>query len=194
MAKLRPKTPKLAQKISQCATEFANLRKAGVPAELGLPVCFLEDQYQFILYHQVLHEGVDSDMIVSFIQAAQALYPSIVSCSMDKGYHSPRNRVALDGLLRLNVLPKKGGKSKADQARESAPAFVAARRQHPGIESAINNLNHRGLDRIRTHGEEGFVRTVALGVVAANVHRLGQIVKKKKKQHDQWHKARRKAA
>jgi len=26
MAKLRPKTPKLAQKISQCATEFANLR------------------------------------------------------------------------------------------------------------------------------------------------------------------------
>ncbi|MCY4673225.1 MAG: hypothetical protein OXD43_05580 [Bacteroidetes bacterium] len=26
MAKLRPKTPKLAQKVSQCATEFANLR------------------------------------------------------------------------------------------------------------------------------------------------------------------------
>ncbi len=175
-------------------TRWINKGKAGVPAELGLPVCFLEDQYQFILYHQVLHEGVDSDMIVPFIKEAKALYSSIVSCSMDKGYHSPRNRAALDGLLKLNVLPKKGGKSQADQARESAPAFVAARRQHPGIESAINNLNHRGLDRIRTHGEEGFVRTVALGVVAANVHRLGQIVKKKKKQHDQWHKARRKAA
>jgi len=26
IAKFRPKTPKLAQKISQCATEFANLR------------------------------------------------------------------------------------------------------------------------------------------------------------------------
>ena len=166
----------------------------GVLAELGLPVCFMEDQFQFILHHEVLREGVDSDMIVQFIQAAQALYPSIVSCSMDKGYHSPGNRVALDGLLELNVLPKKGRKSQAEQARESAPAFAAARRKHPGIESAINNLNHRGLDRIRTHGEEGFVRTVALGIVAANVHRLGQIIKKQRRQYDRWHKARRKAA
>ena len=175
-------------------TRWINKGKAGVLVELGLPICFMEDQYQFILHHEVLREGVDSDMIVQFIQAAQALYPSIVSCSMDKGYHSPGNRVALDGLLELNVLPKKGRKSQAEQARESAPAFAAARRKHPGIESAINNLNHRGLDRIRTHGEEGFVRTVALGVVAANVHRLGQIVKKQRRQYDRWHKARRKAA
>ncbi len=180
--------------IHEPHTRWINKGKAGVPAELGLPVCFMEDQYQFILHHEVLHEGVDSDMIVPFIKEAQALYSSIVSCSMDKGYHSPLNRVALDGLLRLNVLPKKGSKSKADQVREFAPEFVAARRKHPGIESAINNLNHRGLDRIRTHGEEGFVRTVALGVVAANVHRLGQIVKEHRRQYDRWHKARRKAA
>jgi len=71
-------------------------------------------------------------MIVAFIYV-QVLYPSMVSCSMDKGYHSPRNRAALDGMLELNVLPKKGRKSQAEQARESAPAFAAARRKHPGM-------------------------------------------------------------
>ena len=175
-------------------TRWINKGKLGILAELGIPVCFLEDQYQFILHHEVLHEGVDSDMIVAFMEAAKALYPTIVSCSMDKGYHSPHNRAELDQLLDLNVMPKKGKWSKADRARETAPEFVAARRHHSGIESAINNLNHRGLARIRTHGVEGFVRTVALGVVAANVHRLGQIVKKRAQQYERWHRARRRKA
>ena len=128
------------------------------------------------------------------MEAAKVLYPTLVSCSMDKGYHSPRNRAELDRLLDLNVMPKKGKWSKADRARETAPEFAAARRKHPGVESAVNNLNHRGLDRIRTHGVEGFVRTVALGVVAANVHRLGQIVKKQARQSERWHRARRRKA
>ena len=38
------------------------------------------------------------------------------------------------------------------------------RRQHPAVESAINSLEHRGLDRVRTHGTEGFARMVALSV------------------------------
>ena len=168
--------------------------KAGVKAELGLPVCYLEDQHQFILHHQVLQEGVDSDMIVSFVEQAQRRYPTLDSLSTDRGYWSPRNRAKLDKMLKLNALPKKGGKSKADRARESAPDFVQARQQHPAIESAINNLNHRRLKRVRTHGEEGFVRTVALGVVTANIHRLGQIGKAQRRKYEAWDLARRKAA
>ncbi|MDE2729796.1 MAG: hypothetical protein OXM02_13690 [Bacteroidota bacterium] len=34
-------------------------------AELGLPVSY--HQHQFILHHRILHEGVDSDMIVPFV-------------------------------------------------------------------------------------------------------------------------------
>ena len=132
--------------IHEPHTRWINKGKAGVKAELGLPVCFLEDQHQFILQHEVLRQGVDSDMIVPFIKQAKQRYRSITSCSMDKGYYTPANRDA------LNVMPKKGGRNQADQARERAPAFVQARRRHPGIESAINHLNHCGLDRIRTHG------------------------------------------
>lgn len=37
-------------------TRWISKGKAGVKVELGLPVCYLEDQHQFILHHQVLHD------------------------------------------------------------------------------------------------------------------------------------------
>ncbi len=70
-------------------------------------------------------------------------------------------------------MPRKGRLSKADRVRESGEAFRGARRAHAAGGSAISNLEHRGLDRVRSHGKEGFARTVALAVPAANVHRPG---------------------
>ena len=176
--------------IHEPHTRWVKKGKAGVIAELGLPVCVLEDQYQFILQHEVLLTGGDSEMIVPFLKRAKARYPTMASCSMDKGYYSASNRQELDELLELNVMPKKGPRSRQDRQREQAPGFAEARRQHPAIESAINNLNQRGLSLIRTHGEQGFVRTVALVVVAANVHRLGLLLKEKEKRRRRWHRAR----
>ena len=83
----------------------------------------------------------------------------------------------LDEVLVDNVLPKKGRLSKAERDREQGETFAAMRRQHPAVESAINNLEHRGLDRVRSKGREGFARTVALSVVALNVHRLGRVLR-----------------
>ena len=165
-----------------------------MPAELGVPVCVLEDQYQFILRYHALHQGGDQDMIVAFLTEAKRYYPWLTSCSMDKGYYTPTNRAALDQLLPLNVMPKKGRLREADRARETDPAFVKARQQHPAVESAINNLNHRGLDRVRTHGKEGFDRTVGQAVVAANVHRIGKILKQQDEGRHRWHEARNKGS
>ena len=74
-------------------------------------------------------------------------------------------------------MPKKGRFSKAERDREQGETFAAMRRQHPAVESAINNLEHRGLDRVRLKGREGFARTVALSVVSLNVHSLGRLVR-----------------
>ena len=109
-------------------------------------------------------------------------------CSFDRGFHSPANRVRLDELLDLNVLPRKGRLNRAERERESDEAFAAARRQHPAVESAINHLEHRGLDRVRTRGADGFARTVALSVLAANLHRLGRLLRQRER------KRRRRAA
>ncbi len=98
------------------------------------------------------------------------------ACSFDRNFHIPENRIRLDELLDLNVLPKKGYPSVVDRERENGEAFVAARRAHPAVESAINALEHRGLDRVRSGGADGFERTVALSVLAANLHRLGRML------------------
>ena len=87
------------------------------------------------------------------------------------------NRTRLDELLVDNVLPKKDRLSKADREREQGEIFADMRRQHPAVDSAINNLEHRGLDRVRSKGREGFARSVALAVVALNVLRLGRVLR-----------------
>ncbi len=153
--------------------------KAGRPVELGVPVCVLEDQHGFLLHHEILWRGGDTDIAVPMIEAAQARYPELRACSFDRGFHSPANRLRLDALLEHNVLPRKGRLSRADRVREEDPAFVAARKQHPAVESAIHNLEHRGLDRVRACGPDGFARVVALSVLAFNIHRLGLLLRRR---------------
>ncbi|MCY4151376.1 MAG: hypothetical protein OXE94_03965 [Aestuariivita sp.] len=73
--------------------------------------------------------------------------------------------------MTVNALPKNGYLSKADRAREQEPDFADRRQQHPGIAACLNNLEHRGLGRIRSYGADGFARLVGL-----SIHRLGLIL------------------
>ena len=157
--------------------------KASKPVELGLPVCLVEDQYQFILHHKVMFTGQDVKVAVPMIQETQALFPDLRACSFDRRFHSPENRKHLDEMLEVCALPRKGRLSKADIERETREEFIAARRQHPAVESAINALDHRGLDRVRTHGRMGFARTVALSVLGSSAHRLGSLLQQEHKSH-----------
>ena len=83
--------------------------------------------------------------------------------------------VRLDGC----ALPKKGHLNADDLAHQSQPWFKAARHNHPGVESAINHLEHCRLDRVRDHGKRGFARAVALA--AGNLKRLGRISRDKQR-------------
>ena len=150
--------------------------------ELGVPVCVVEDQFQFIVHHKILWQGGDVDVAVPMVEETQARFSDFRMCSFDRGFHSPNNRKRLDQMLDVNALPQKGYLSKADQLREQEPGWVAARRQHPAVESAINNLEHRGLERIRSHGADGFERTVALSVLAANLHRIGLLLQRRERE------------
>lgn len=161
-------------------TKWVSKGKAGVPVELGVPVCIVEDECGFILNHRIMWEGSDVDHAVPMVEETQSLYPAFRSCSFDRGFHSPSNRLRLDGLLDHNVLPRKGYLTKADRARESEATFVARRKGHPAVESAINNLEHRGLDRVRAHGSAGFERVVGLSVLAFNIHRLGLLIRRRR--------------
>jgi len=157
-------------------TEWISKGKAGVPVELGLKVCILEDQYRFILHHEVMQNKSDDQLAVSMVEQAQQRFSDLNACSFDKGFHSQDNQQRLKERLVLVALPRKGKLSQSAQAQEQSEAFVQARHQHSAVESAINALEVHGLDRCPDHGIVGFRRYVALAVVARNIHRIGAIL------------------
>jgi len=157
-------------------TDWISKGKAGVPVELGLRVCVIEDQYRFILHHQAMEKTTDDQVAVPITTAAKTRFPAVQSISFDKGFHSPANQTELPALVGQVVLPKKGKPSVTRQAVETDPDFVRLRRRHSAVESAINALESHGLDRCPDHGLDGFKRYVALAVVARNIQRLGAIL------------------
>src|SRR3989339_227207 len=75
-------------------------------------------------------------------------------------------------------------------AEESSKTFKKLRHKHSAVESDINRLEHHGLDRCLDKGLKAFKRYCALGVVAANLHKLGNVLQKKaRKQREKLRKA-----
>ena len=168
-------------------TEWLSKGKAGVAVELGLNVCILEDQYHFILHHQVMQKQADDQVAVPMVKETQARFPNLTVCSFDQGFHSPDNQTELADLLELAVLPRKGRLSIQEQACENAEDFVQARCQHAAVESAINALEVHGLDRCPDHGLPAFKRYVALAVVARNIQLLGRYLGQQEKKVGSTH-------
>jgi len=160
-------------------SEWISKGKAGVPQELGLKVCVLEDQYGFILHHHVMENQTDDKIAVEMVVEAKKKFATLNSCSFDKGFHSPKNQDDLKQLLDNVVLPRKGKLSIAAKKIEHSEEFIYGRRKHAAIESAINALENHALDRCPDHGIHGFKRYVALAVLARNIQILGAKIQKK---------------
>lgn len=163
-------------------TEWISKGKAGVPQELGLKVCVIEDQYQFILHHMVMRRSTDDKVAVSITKEAKSRYGQLISCSYDKNFYTPENKRQLSQILDHVVLPKKGKRNQEEIAFESSEKFVRERKKHPAVESGINALENHGLDRCFDHGFEGFKRYVALAIVARNIQTLGTILWKQQEE------------
>jgi hypothetical protein len=170
--------------IFQPHTEWISKGKAGVPVELGLKVCIVEDTDGYLLHHRVMEKQTDDQIAIDLITETQARYPDLRVCSFDKGFHSPTNQVELAKRLDRVVLPKKGRCNKTEQEREHSEAFITSRRKHSAVESGINALEVHGLDRCPDHGLHGFKRYVALAVVARNIQKLGAELQQKLRQQE----------
>jgi IS5 family transposase len=160
-------------------TEWICKGKAGVPQELGLRVCILEDQYGFVLYHQVMQGQTDEAVAVPMVKATQSRFSTLTSCSFDKGFYTPQVRKELEELLETLILPKKGKLSVQEREQQSSEEFVQGRKQHAAVESGIHALENHGLDRCPDHGLAEFQRYVALAMVARNLQILGHIIQQK---------------
>jgi IS5 family transposase len=168
--------------LFQPHTEWISKGKAGVPVELGLRVCIMEDQDRFILHHRVMVKITDDKVAFAMVGETKQKFPTLRAVSMDKGFSSPANQEVLKSRLECVVLPKKGKLSQADKARESEPKFVNLRKQHSAVESAINALEVHGLDKCPDHGLNGFKRYIAMAVVARNIQRLGAVLRQQEQE------------
>ena len=171
-------------------TEWIVKGKAGVPVELGLKVCVLEDQHQFVLHHRVIEKKADNQIAVEMVKEARKRFSGVSTCSFDKGFHSPVNQRDLEELLDTVALPRKGKLSATAKAQEASEAFQTARKHHSSVESAINALEVHGLDRCPDKGIDGFKRYVALAIVARNLQHLGAILIRQERQRLQRRRKR----
>ena len=166
-------------------TEWINKGKAGVSQELGLKVCIVKDQFGFLLHHRVMQNETDDQIAVPIIKETKERFPQLISCSFDKGFHSPDNQKDLALLLDKVILPRKGKLSAINKEIENTEEFKEARRKHSAVESSINALENHGLDRCLDHGIHGFKRYVGLSVLARNIQILGHILQQKQLQRVQ---------
>ncbi|WP_422469054.1 ISNCY family transposase [Endozoicomonas sp. ALC013] len=163
-------------------TEWISKGKAGVPVELGLRVCVLQDQFGFTLHHLVMEKQTDDQVTVAIAKGAKQRFPEVSQVSYDRGFWSKENLEKLETFLDRAVLPKKGRWSEQDRKRERHPEFVRAMKKHSAVESDINALEQHGLDRCPDSGIDGYRRYVGLAVLGTNLHRLGSILQKQSSQ------------
>ena len=166
-------------------TEWINKGKAGVSQELGLKVCIIKDQFGFLLHHRVMQKETDDQIAVPIIKETKERFPQLISCTFDKGFHSPANQKDLAVLVDKVILPRKGKLSAINKEIENSEEFKEARRKHSAVESSINALENHGLDRCLDHGIHGFKRYVGLAVLARNIQILGHILQHKQLQRVQ---------
>ena len=171
--------------IFESHTRWIMKGKYGIIAELGLPLTILKDQFGFILNYMVMKTENDVEVAVPILEIAKKLFPGIISCSYDKAYWSPTNYAEISKLIEHPIMPKKGHLNKQQQAKESSAEFVKLRHKHSAVESAINGLNHTGLDKCYNYGITGFERCVGLSILSRNIHNVGKLLEEKEKKKAQ---------
>jgi hypothetical protein len=154
-------------------TEWIKKGKLHPNVELGKKLAITTDQYNLIVDYRIMENQSDSETVKPIAEDLIELY-RIRSWSFDKGFWHKENKALLEEHVDKVVMPKKGKCNKLEQEEESHRQFKLLRNQHSAIESNINELECRGLDRCPDRGYPHFKRYIGLSVAAYNLRRIGQ--------------------
>jgi IS5 family transposase len=165
-------------------TEWVNKGKVFPSVELGHKLLITTDQYGLLLDYKVMDQTVDNKETLPLVDRLLRRYGegSIGSISFDKGFSNREDRELLELYIPEVVMPKRGRLSREDQQREGHKRFKQLRRKHNAIESDINCLEHHGLNRCPDKGLPGFKRYTGFGVLAYNLHKIGNRLLDKQRQ------------
>lgn len=179
--------------VFQPYTEWINKGKRRPSVEIGKKLFVTTDQFDLIVDYQIGQKQADNHLTIPIADRLLNKY-SIASISFDRGFFDRQDKELLELYIPEVIMPKKGKKNQQEKERESSKKFVQLRNQHAAIESNINELEHRGLDRCPDRNERNFKRYVGIGVVAYNLHKIGRALLKQQMIAIQKEKNRHKRA
>ena len=130
------------------------------------------DQFDLIVDYQVMEYEQDRDIVIALADRLLAKY-KIESWSFDKGYWGQENKQLLQLEIPKVIMPKLGKRNKEEEAEETSRPFRRLKNKHSAIESNINELEHRGLNRCPDRGFSHFKNYIGLGVCAYNLKKMG---------------------
>ncbi len=154
-------------------TELVKKGKTRPNVELGKKLAITTDQYNLIIDFQILDNEQDRQMVEMLVKRLLEYY-TIKSWSFDKGYWTRENKELLCKHVNQVIMPKLGKRNKQEEQEETSRQFKRLKNKHSAIESNINELENRGLDRCPDRGFDHFSRYIALGVTAYNLKKIGK--------------------
>ena len=163
--------------IFETYTEWVKKGKSRPSVELGKKLAITTDQFDLIVDYQLMDQQQDRDIVVEVADRILARY-KVASWSFDKGFWRKENKELLQLEIPRVVIPKLGKRNKKEEEEEHSPWFKRFKNKHSAVESNINELEHRGLDRCPDRGYHHFQRYIGLGVCAYNLKKIGRQILK----------------
>jgi len=166
--------------IFETYTEWINKGKSNPNVELGKKLAITTDQFDLIVDYQLMNEEQDRDIVIEVADRLLMKY-NIASWSFDKGFWRKENKELLALVVPKVIMPKLGKRNKAEEEEEKSRPFKRLKNKHSAIESNINELEHRGLDRCPDRGIHNYKRYISLGVCAYNLKKIGRQILKQQR-------------
>ena len=154
-------------------TEWITKGKLYPNVELGKKLAITTDQYNLIVDYQIMDQQSDSGIVKPLAERLTSSF-TVKSWSFDKGFWHKDNKELLEERVEKVIMPKKGKCNKLEQEEEGQRYFKRLINMHSAVESNINELECRGLDRCPDRGYPNFKRYIGLAVGAYNLRRIGQ--------------------
>jgi hypothetical protein len=160
--------------IFETYTEWIAKGKFRPSVESGQKVSITSDRFDLIVFHKVMSDGQDKDIVVEIADSVLRKYKRIDSMSFDKGHWRAENKALPELEIPDVILPKLGKRTVKEKELENSRKFKRLKNKHSAIESNINELEHRGLDRCPDRGYHHYKKYIALGVCAYNLKKTGK--------------------
>ena len=167
--------------IFETYTEWITKGKMNPSVELGKKLNITTDQWGLIVDYQILEHQHDRDIVIELADRILSKH-KVASWSFDKGYWLKENKETLQLEVPQVVIPKLGKRNKTEEEEEHSRSFKKLKNKHSAIESNINELEHRGLNRCPDRGYVHFKKYIGLGVCAYNLKKIGREILKQERE------------